>query len=216
MRRTCLSLTRSLTRSALSLIALLHSGGWKTSTLNQLDFTFKGSIKFQGTGLDKWNVVRVTNNRMTDAFKSCGVTSCNKRKILDTWGLGLRSTAMGLPGTPTAGALTAVLAAMAAFTALVMMEAAAGLLATVVASYLTGGAPLNRGRSRQRLYSRRAVVVSTVLLWMAGGLGRDRRFVGATQFTDVQFKEATWGKNTRTTKHLCCPPPPFPYTHVYP
>ena len=99
--------------------------------MNQLDFTFKGSIKFQGTGLDKWNVVRVTNNRMTDAFKSCGVTSCNKRKILDTWGLGLRSTAMGLPGTPTAGALTAVLAAMAAFTALVMMEAAAGLAAAI-------------------------------------------------------------------------------------
>ena len=58
--------------------------GWKVGKVVTLYGTFSGASKFTGTGVDTWDVAKVT--AMTDTFTSTtSLTTCNKRKIADAW-----------------------------------------------------------------------------------------------------------------------------------
>ena len=57
---------------------------WITSSITNMGFTFSGASSFSGTGVDLWNVNKVTI--MSNIFDgTTALTSCNKRKIADAW-----------------------------------------------------------------------------------------------------------------------------------
>ena len=57
---------------------------WITSSITNMGFTFSGASSFAGTGVDLWNVNKVTI--MSNIFDgTTALTSCNKRKIADAW-----------------------------------------------------------------------------------------------------------------------------------
>jgi hypothetical protein len=58
--------------------------GWKVAKVVTLQYTFRNAFKFTGTGVDTWDVAKVTS--MTNTFFSTtSLTTCNKRKIADAW-----------------------------------------------------------------------------------------------------------------------------------
>ena len=58
--------------------------GWKVGKVVTLWSTFRGASKFTGTGVDTWDVSKVTS--MSNTFLSTtSLSSCNKRKIADAW-----------------------------------------------------------------------------------------------------------------------------------
>jgi surface protein len=58
--------------------------GWKVGKVVKLSSTFNGASKFTGTGVDTWDVAKVTT--MYQTFTSTtSLTTCNKRKIADAW-----------------------------------------------------------------------------------------------------------------------------------
>jgi surface protein len=58
--------------------------GWNVAKVTILHKTFSGTSKFTGTGVDMWDVSKVTD--MDAIFDSTtSLTTCNKRKIADTW-----------------------------------------------------------------------------------------------------------------------------------
>jgi hypothetical protein len=64
--------------------------GWKVGKVVTLVRTFYFASKFTGTGVDTWDVAKVTI--MTSTFGSTAylgsttsLTTCNKRKIADAW-----------------------------------------------------------------------------------------------------------------------------------
>ena len=80
------------TTSATSLYRTFHKAsemnadlsGWNVGKVVTLGYTFKGALKFTGTGVDTWDVAEVTI--MTDTFTSTtSLTTCNKRLIADAW-----------------------------------------------------------------------------------------------------------------------------------
>jgi hypothetical protein len=57
---------------------------WKVAKVVTLYYTFWNARKFTGTGVDTWDVTKVTD--MTSTFTSTtSLTTCNKRKIADAW-----------------------------------------------------------------------------------------------------------------------------------
>ena len=84
------------TASAISLYRTFYNAkemntdlnGWKVGKVITLYQTFYGASKFTGMGLPTWNIARVTNQSMAmvGTFTSAmSITSCNKRRIADTW-----------------------------------------------------------------------------------------------------------------------------------
>jgi hypothetical protein len=58
--------------------------GWKVGNVVKLGTTFSFASKFTGTGVDTWDVAKVTT--MTGTFVgTASLTTCNKRKIADAW-----------------------------------------------------------------------------------------------------------------------------------
>ena len=58
--------------------------GWKVGNVVTLEQTFIYAYKFTGTGVDTWDVAKVTT--MSNTFTSTtSLTTCNKRKIADAW-----------------------------------------------------------------------------------------------------------------------------------
>ena len=58
--------------------------GWKVGKVVTLYVTFYKASKFTGTGVDTWDVAKVTD--MGNTFSSAtSLTTCNKRKIADAW-----------------------------------------------------------------------------------------------------------------------------------
>ena len=58
--------------------------GWKVGKVITLEHTFNGASKFTGTGVDTWNVVKVTSMFST-FLNAASLASCNKHKIADAW-----------------------------------------------------------------------------------------------------------------------------------
>jgi hypothetical protein len=58
--------------------------GWKVGKVASLLNTFTSAYKFTGTGVDTWDVAKVTT--MSGTFGSTtSLSTCNKRKIADAW-----------------------------------------------------------------------------------------------------------------------------------
>jgi surface protein len=58
--------------------------GWKVGKVVTLKQTFRDASKFTGTGVDTWDVAKVTS--MSGTFLlTTSLTTCNKRKIADAW-----------------------------------------------------------------------------------------------------------------------------------
>jgi hypothetical protein len=58
--------------------------GWKVGNVVKLQNTFYGASKFTGTGIDTWDVAKVTTLERTFEYTTSLIT-CNKRKIADAW-----------------------------------------------------------------------------------------------------------------------------------
>ena len=57
---------------------------WNVAKVTDIKKTFREASKFTGTGVGLWNIAKVTD--MTDTFFAVtSVTTCNKRKIADSW-----------------------------------------------------------------------------------------------------------------------------------
>ena len=71
--------------------------GWKVGKVVTLRSTFNGASKFTGTGVDTWDVTKVTDmgsgkfhgtwveGRGSTFNVATSLTTCNKRKIADAW-----------------------------------------------------------------------------------------------------------------------------------
>jgi surface protein len=68
-------------------------GSWDVSQVTSLKSMFRNAVKYEGNGISKWSVAKVSTSHsgsllggMTSTFfNAAALTSCNKRKIADAW-----------------------------------------------------------------------------------------------------------------------------------
>jgi hypothetical protein len=74
--------------------------GWIVEKVTALASTFFNAAKFEGDGLNQWNIAKVTTWPKFQTFDfATSLTSCNKRKIADAWAI--ISTAFNATSYPT-------------------------------------------------------------------------------------------------------------------
>jgi surface protein len=72
-------------------LTTVNLGTWDVTQVTTLMNTFRNTIAFEGNGLGKWAVAKVSTGEMglpgmTQTFDNAnGLTTCNKRKIADAW-----------------------------------------------------------------------------------------------------------------------------------